>query len=233
MKHINPYDFFGLNHDSNENDLRKKYYEMALLCHPDKGGREEDMKTIQMSYEFLKKELELNMKKTNEDIKKEFELYIDGYDKELEQFSDIYEKHPDVKKIHEHFEKTDPRNEPYRLMYNSGYSDYLKEENDIIHKKHKTNTLQIYKETLSYNNDLNNSLTTIENKNLKDYTTIDTQKQMNMNDIKLAYENSEPNFEEKFKNTFNDTFKNFENKPLSLEEIEKKREEDLKNLLNN
>ena len=45
---INPYEIFGLCPNSNENELRKIYYELALICHPDKGGTNEDMLFLQI-----------------------------------------------------------------------------------------------------------------------------------------------------------------------------------------
>ena len=35
---INPFDLFGITIDNTLNELKRSYYNMALLCHPDKGG---------------------------------------------------------------------------------------------------------------------------------------------------------------------------------------------------
>ena len=39
---INPYKLFHLTYKSSLDKLRKAYYKIALICHPDKGGTEDD-----------------------------------------------------------------------------------------------------------------------------------------------------------------------------------------------
>ena len=55
---INPYMLFHLTSRSTLEQLRKAYYKMALLCHPDKGGSEDDMITIHHAYVYIKEQLE-------------------------------------------------------------------------------------------------------------------------------------------------------------------------------
>lgn len=58
MPSIQPYELFALTHKATLQDVRKAYYDMALMCHPDKGGSAEDMQTINAAYAWLKKGLE-------------------------------------------------------------------------------------------------------------------------------------------------------------------------------
>ena len=51
--------FFGITEDDTLKDLRHKYLEMALLCHPDRGGTTEEMVVIQDNYEKAKHYLQL------------------------------------------------------------------------------------------------------------------------------------------------------------------------------
>ena len=50
---INPYQLFGVNEDSPIEEVRKAYYSIALLCHPDKGGHTEYMKTLTLAYKWI------------------------------------------------------------------------------------------------------------------------------------------------------------------------------------
>ena len=55
---INPYDIMNLTSESTLKDLKKAYYDLALICHPDKGGQEEDMIVIHNAYKYIKEQLE-------------------------------------------------------------------------------------------------------------------------------------------------------------------------------
>jgi curved DNA-binding protein CbpA len=56
--HISPYELFGLSHKATLDEVRRAYYEMALLAHPDKGGSAADMHLINAAYAWIKKGLE-------------------------------------------------------------------------------------------------------------------------------------------------------------------------------
>ena len=55
---INPYEIMNLTPDSTLKDLQRAYYDMALICHPDRGGTEEDMIVIHNAYKYIKEQLE-------------------------------------------------------------------------------------------------------------------------------------------------------------------------------
>jgi curved DNA-binding protein CbpA len=42
LSFLNPYELLGVTVDSDISTLTKNYYKLALLCHPDKGGNQED-----------------------------------------------------------------------------------------------------------------------------------------------------------------------------------------------
>lgn len=50
---INPYELFGVTENSPLEEVRKAYYSIALLCHPDKGGHTEHMKTLTLAYKWI------------------------------------------------------------------------------------------------------------------------------------------------------------------------------------
>lgn len=49
---------FGLTEEDGMKELKARYYEYALLCHPDRGGHAEDMVIVQKHYARAKRELE-------------------------------------------------------------------------------------------------------------------------------------------------------------------------------
>ena len=49
---------FGLADGDGLAELKRRYYELALLCHPDRGGCAEDMVVVQAQYTHAKRELE-------------------------------------------------------------------------------------------------------------------------------------------------------------------------------
>jgi hypothetical protein len=66
---INPYQLFGVTEDSPIEDVRKAYYSVALLCHPDKGGHTEHMKVVTIAYKWICDQIacELEHRKTFEE----------------------------------------------------------------------------------------------------------------------------------------------------------------------
>ena len=54
MNFINPYQLLGINPNMPDlRQLRKSYYQLALLCHPDKGGNKESMDIVHKSYLYI------------------------------------------------------------------------------------------------------------------------------------------------------------------------------------
>ena len=69
---INPFELFGLTIDSSIEELKKAYYNLSLLCHPDKGGDHDSMNMVIKSYKYLEIQLSHKSKKTYEEVEKEF-----------------------------------------------------------------------------------------------------------------------------------------------------------------
>ena len=55
---INPYALLGVTVNSTFNELKRNYYNMALMCHPDKGGSGDDMHIVLMAYNYCKEQLQ-------------------------------------------------------------------------------------------------------------------------------------------------------------------------------
>ena len=53
MSVINPFSLLGVNIKSKREEVKKVFKELALICHPDKGGNEEEMKILYNAYQYV------------------------------------------------------------------------------------------------------------------------------------------------------------------------------------
>jgi hypothetical protein len=53
MQHLDPYELLGVSPYAPAGEVRRAYYQMALLAHPDKGGSAADMATVRAAYEYV------------------------------------------------------------------------------------------------------------------------------------------------------------------------------------
>ena len=74
-KLIDPYGLLGVDSRSNLAELKKNYYNMALLCHPDKGGNNKDMNVVSSAYNYIKEQLENVKETTYETLEDEFAIF--------------------------------------------------------------------------------------------------------------------------------------------------------------
>jgi hypothetical protein len=74
---FDPYEFFGLSPTTATlTELKTAYYQMALLCHPDKGGDPQTMAKVTLAYQWIRQSLEtVNDQQTRfEDVYKKEDL---------------------------------------------------------------------------------------------------------------------------------------------------------------
>ena len=62
-KLIDPYGLLGVDSRASLSELKKNYYNLALICHPDKGGNDKDMNVLSLAYNYIKEHFE-NVKET-------------------------------------------------------------------------------------------------------------------------------------------------------------------------
>ena len=94
---VNPYELLGFDSKKPNIDLKelkKNYYNLAILCHPDKGGNKDDMIMLQNAYEYVKKQAEISKEKSRdyEETVDEFETFMEEQSKDPPPFSKIYEE---------------------------------------------------------------------------------------------------------------------------------------------
>ena len=104
---LNPYALLGVNINSTFNELKRNYYNMALMCHPDKGGSGDDMYIVLMAYNYCKKQLEKKEEKetTYEKLEEEFADFCKNQEAQLPPFNSVYEETNDwIKDFNREFE---------------------------------------------------------------------------------------------------------------------------------
>lgn len=128
---INPYQLLGLTPLSTLNFAKKQYYNMALLCHPDKGGASNDMITIHNAYNYVKKQLTYAHSKdgtTYQQLEDEFEEFCKQQETKPPTFASIYEEANDwIKDFNREFE-TRQKTEDYQ-PFKEGYGNLMDPSN--------------------------------------------------------------------------------------------------------
>lgn len=144
-KLIDPYGLLGVDSRSNLSELKKNYYNLALLCHPDKGGNDKDMNVVCLAYNYIKNHLE-NIKETSyEKLEEEFADFCKGQETlKPPTFGQIYKETNDwINDFNKKFEQglnmsgemrsflgtgEDIENNPYLNENNpmsNGYGEYM------------------------------------------------------------------------------------------------------------
>ena len=198
MNLLNPYFLLGVNTNSTLRELKKQYYNLALLCHPDKGGNKDDMCVIKNAYEYIKPQLENNHNKTFEELEKDFEDFCKIQDESIGPFSQIYEESHDwIKEFNKEFE-----NKKITDILKPGYG-HLMDKSELKFSKYsdeinKKNINNFSKELITYQEPHYNpidfgNLYRFDVKEINDFSDCNI---LNMNDYYHAF--SEPEDLNKF-----------------------------------
>tara|TARA_Y100000996_G_scaffold345032_1_gene282868 strand:+ start:175 stop:1209 length:1035 start_codon:yes stop_codon:yes gene_type:complete len=122
---------FELDEEYNEISLKKAYIKLAMVHHPDKGGKPANFKKLNTAYKYLLKRLsEKDNNKDHNELKKETEEYLSQQNMDQKMNVNLTEKFDNTvfNKIYD-----ENRNES---IYDDGYSDWIKdnEVNDSSQK---------------------------------------------------------------------------------------------------
>ena len=103
MSHsVNPYELLGVTIDSTTREVRKAYYKLSLLCHPDKGGSGEDMTCLHTAYIYVMEQIGFSEGKQKlEDIEKDFKEYFEKNKIEVPPFYEIWERSEEAEFLRE------------------------------------------------------------------------------------------------------------------------------------
>jgi len=143
---INPYSLLGVNDKSSLRDLKKNYYNMALLCHPDRGGDKNDMNIVCLAYNYIKEQLENVKDVTYEQLEDEFEAFCRRQESlDVPKFGTIYEETNDwivdfnkefIKKNNIEIENNDV--DCYQINpFSNGYGNLM--DNDKVDEEYDDN----------------------------------------------------------------------------------------------
>jgi curved DNA-binding protein CbpA len=80
MDSIQPYEFLGVTFKTPLKDVRRRYYDRALMCHPDKGGAAQDMMMLHCAYKWIERQLAMvdGKEQDYEAAKKSFEDFVES-----------------------------------------------------------------------------------------------------------------------------------------------------------
>ena len=188
MNNLNPFKLFGIDYNKfNENDLKKKYYELSLLCHPDKGGSKDDMNILHNAYNYVKEQIQ-NCKDidTYEKMEQNFEDFCSTQESKMPDFNEIFKESNDYKRHiefnkqfelkkksrtdmindepeSEYTESTDANNYEYQSFYDNGYSEFMNDseysDENTEYKPDIDNKTNIFPPDKMFPNILKNQLT--------------------------------------------------------------------------
>jgi curved DNA-binding protein CbpA len=198
---INPYDLLGIDpHKSTLKELKKKYYELALLVHPDKNNVQngDDMCIVHMAYKYCMEQMQLAKDKETsvEELEEKFENFCKMQQEEPPPFRDIMEDALELKRFNELFEQS----EGFKASFENGYGDMMETDPvnldyiDVEEKplKNSFNSLIVYTEPISYGRDFGDFYDYTRKEPVNSYTVYN--KNVCLTDYKEA--NSDPKLEE-------------------------------------
>lgn len=107
---INPYELLGVNTDTDIKMIKKKYYELSMLCHPDKGGSPDDFRTVHTAYLYVIEQMKTrveNPEKSYLDLEKEFKNFCEKQTEKPPTFHQIFVDHnEEIKHFNRVFDET-------------------------------------------------------------------------------------------------------------------------------
>lgn len=168
---INPYELLGVDpHKTTLSQLKKTYYHLALLIHPDKSSNPNasiEMDVIHNAYLYCRGQIQnaVDKETTFENLEKEFERFCKTQEDAAPTFRDIVDDVMELKKFNDAFVETDG----YRASFTGGYGDVMEAS---LFKQHDSNisnidmdddvqqplsndfsSLTVYKEPISFTNE--------------------------------------------------------------------------------
>lgn len=121
MSIIDPYELLGVSSYSTKDEIKKAYYDLCLIVHPDRGGSKEDMIVLINAYKYVY-EFACQVKS--------FEEYCSSYLDEIPSFREIFDECVyDTKIFNTTFMNIIQSNEIYAASLPGGHGDWLSSPN--------------------------------------------------------------------------------------------------------
>jgi len=130
---INPFQLFGLDvhRHINLKTVKKTYHQLALLCHPDKGGNKDDFLIIHQAYNYVLDQVEQSKEMVEMDkLEEDFENFCS--ENPIEKLPSLLDIREDTAVFNKKFnEKWEEENAPqvdhemFSIFKNGGYGDLM------------------------------------------------------------------------------------------------------------
>ena len=126
MNYINPFHLLGVKIDSDIKDVRRAYYKLSLICHPDKGGSKDDMIIVHNAYKYVKKQIEFSEnKETLENIEEDFKNFFEKNKMEVPSFYELWERSEEAEFLREFNKKFEESKEINNLINNNVFDVFI------------------------------------------------------------------------------------------------------------
>jgi len=148
MSCVDPYKLLGVTVKHKRDDVRSAFKSLSLLCHPDKGGRREDMEVLYVAYRYILVQIEFGEHgRTMEDEEAKFKDFLESQISQKSEIPSLYEIMTDEKNkdFNAMFEKRKESADEYGLCYQSNYEEKIKLEPEVF-----TREIIEYKEPKTY-----------------------------------------------------------------------------------
>ena len=195
-KLINPYSLLGVKNVCTISELKKNYYNLSLLTHPDKGGSKEDFNIVNLAYNYIKKQIENIRDVTYEELEDEFEKFC----KEQESikppcFYEVYKETNDwLNEFNKEFEKKNNQTNNEYEPFEKGYGSMLdKSEIELEYKNNEIKKISknIKNELIKYNEPtyLPDSINyyPLDNEEIKDFSSLNGNGNLDCYDYKISH----------------------------------------------
>ena len=143
MTYVDPYELLNVNHKSARSEVKTSFKNLALLCHPDKGGNKEDMDVLYGAYCYVLEQIEFGEHgRTAEEEEEKFKKFMEEQIKE--PVPSYYEIMTDQsnRRFNDDFEAAKSNGmEVLDMCYNSNYVQKMEEEPDVFRRE-----VVVYKE---------------------------------------------------------------------------------------
>jgi hypothetical protein len=125
---INPFELLGIDpHKTSIRELKRRYYDLALLVHPDKNNdanAAQEMDVLHKAYLYCLEQIENVQQRgdvTVESLEQEFEEFCKVQEAEVPFFQDILEDAYEMKKFNEAFEQS----VGFKASFQGGYGELM------------------------------------------------------------------------------------------------------------
>lgn len=148
MSCIDPYKLLGVTVKHKREDVRSAFKSLSLLCHPDKGGRREDMEVLYVAYRYILDQIEFGEHgRTMEEEELKFKDFLESQNSQKSEIPSLYEIMTDEKNkdFNEMFEQRQEADDEYGMCYRSNYEEKIKLEPGVF-----TREIIEYKEPKTY-----------------------------------------------------------------------------------